>query len=48
MAGGPVGVGLIGAGNISDQYLTQLTTFPDVRVLAVADVIEERAKAQAA
>ena len=49
MAGGtgPVGVGLIGAGNISDQYLTQLTTFPDVRVLAVADVIEERAKAQA-
>ena len=49
MAGGtgPVGVGIIGAGNISDQYLTQLTTFPDVRVLAVADVIEERAKAQA-
>ncbi|PVE90980.1 Gfo/Idh/MocA family oxidoreductase [Microbacterium sp. TPD7012] len=49
MAGGtgPVGVGLIGAGNISDQYLTQLTTFPDVRVLAVADVIKERAKAQA-
>lgn len=47
MAGGPVGVGLIGAGNISDQYLTQLTTFPDVRVLAVADAIEERATTQA-
>lgn len=49
MAGGtgPVGVGIIGAGNISDQYLTQLTTFPDLRVIAVGDVIEERAKAQA-
>lgn len=45
--GGPVGVGLIGAGNISDQYLTNLTSFPDVRVVAVGDVIEERARAQA-
>jgi len=44
---GPVGVGIIGAGNISDQYLSNLTTFPDVRVIAVADLIEERAKAQA-
>ncbi|WP_223628265.1 Gfo/Idh/MocA family protein [Microbacterium sp. EST19A] len=44
---GPVGVGIIGAGNISDQYLSNLTTFPDVRVLAIADVIQERAKAQA-
>ena len=43
----PVGVGLIGAGNISDQYLTHLTSFPDVRVLAVGDLLEERAKAQA-
>lgn len=44
---GPVGVGLIGAGNISDQYLTHLTSFPDVRVLAIADVAEDRARAQA-
>lgn len=44
---GPVGVGIIGAGNISDQYLSNLTTFPDVRVLAIADVLEARAKAQA-
>lgn len=44
----PIGVGIIGAGNISDQYLTNLTSFPDVRVLAVADLIEERAGAQAA
>ncbi|MBO9624880.1 MAG: Gfo/Idh/MocA family oxidoreductase [Microbacterium sp.] len=42
-----VGVGVIGAGNISDQYLTNLTSFPDLRVLAVADVIQERARAQA-
>ncbi|NLP84516.1 Gfo/Idh/MocA family oxidoreductase [Microbacterium sp. CFH 90308] len=44
----PVGVGLIGAGNISDQYLRNLTGFPDVRVLAVGDLLEDRARAQAA
>jgi len=50
MAGstGPVGVGIIGAGNISDQYLTNLTTFPDVRVIAIGDVLEDRARDQAA
>jgi predicted dehydrogenase len=47
-ANAPVGVGLIGAGNISDQYLTHLTSFPDVRVLAVGDLLEDRARAQAA
>ncbi len=46
--GAPVGVGIIGAGNISDQYLSNLTRFPDVRVLAIADLIEERAAEQAA
>lgn len=46
-ASAPVGVGLIGAGNISDQYLTHLTSFPDVRVLAIGDLIEDRARAQA-
>jgi predicted dehydrogenase len=44
---GPVGVGIIGAGNISDQYLAQLTTFPDLRVLAIADLLPERARIQA-
>jgi len=44
----PVGVGIIGAGNISDQYLTNLTTFPDVRVLAIGDMLEDRAREQAA
>ena len=45
---GPVGVGIIGAGNISDQYLTNLTAFPDVEVLAIGDLIEDRARDQAA
>lgn len=43
----PVGVGIIGAGNISDQYLTTLTSYPDVQVLAVGDLLEDRAAAQA-
>ncbi|OIH92283.1 Gfo/Idh/MocA family protein [Curtobacterium sp. MCBA15_001] len=42
-----VGVGIIGAGNISDQYLTNLTQFADVEVLMVADLILERAASQA-
>jgi predicted dehydrogenase len=45
---GPVGVGLIGAGNISKQYLATLTRLPDVRVLFVADLDEQRAADQAA
>ncbi len=46
--GDVVGVGLIGAGNISDQYLQNLTRFPDVEVRAIGDLVEERARAQAA
>jgi predicted dehydrogenase len=45
---GPVGVGIIGAGAISDQYLTNLTGFPDVSVRMVADIDVARAAAQAA
>lgn len=45
---GPVGVGVIGAGNISTQYLTNLTSFPDVDVRFVADIDLERAVEQAA
>ncbi|HIY24971.1 MAG TPA: Gfo/Idh/MocA family oxidoreductase, partial [Candidatus Brachybacterium merdigallinarum] len=44
---GPVGVGFIGAGVISDQYLTNLTSFPDVKVLILGDLDTERAAAQA-
>jgi predicted dehydrogenase len=47
VSAGPVGVGIIGAGVISAQYLTALTTFPDVRVLFVADIDLDRAKSRA-
>lgn len=45
---GPVGVGIIGAGVISKQYLDNLTSFPDVRVVAIADLFEEAAASRAA
>ncbi|MBF4597099.1 Gfo/Idh/MocA family oxidoreductase [Curtobacterium sp. VKM Ac-2889] len=45
---GPVGVGVIGAGVISDQYLSNLTVFPDVTVRFIADIDLPRAAAQAA
>ena len=45
---GPFGVGVIGCGNISRQYLAHLTAFPDVAVVICADVDVGRAKAQAA
>jgi predicted dehydrogenase len=44
---GPVGIGVIGAGVISSQYLENLTTFPDLEVRFIADIDEERAAAQA-
>ncbi len=43
----PFGIGFIGAGMISDQYLTNLTQFPDVRVVIIGDLDTERAAAQA-
>ena len=42
-----VGIGIIGAGNISTQYLENLTKFADVEVRFVADVLLDRAAAQA-
>jgi predicted dehydrogenase len=44
---GPVGIGVVGAGNISTQYLQNLTSFPDLDVRFVADVDADRARAQA-
>ena len=44
----PVGVGVIGAGVISAQYLSNLTTFPDLAVRGVADLDPARAEARAA
>ena len=46
-ARGPVGVAVIGAGNISKQYLDNLTTFPDLKVLVIADLFEDAAEARA-
>jgi predicted dehydrogenase len=44
---GPVGVGVIGAGMISEFYLENLTRFPDTNVLAIADIDLGRAQASA-
>ncbi|MGC5166597.1 Gfo/Idh/MocA family protein [Luteimicrobium sp. DT211] len=44
---GRVGVGVIGAGVISNEYLGNLTEFPDLDVRFVADLDTERARAQA-
>ncbi|WP_062214031.1 Gfo/Idh/MocA family protein [Streptomyces sp. NBRC 109706] len=48
MTTGPVGIAVVGAGVISDAYLKALTSFPDTRVLAVADLDTERAARVAA
>jgi predicted dehydrogenase len=45
---GPVGVAVVGAGVISGQYLHNLIRFPDIRVVAVADLDADRAAAVAA
>jgi predicted dehydrogenase len=47
MTAGPVGVAVVGAGAISDAYLRNLTAFPDVRVLGVADLDTGRAEEKA-
>jgi predicted dehydrogenase len=48
MAGtGPVGVGFIGTGMISNTYLEHLSKFPDVRVVILGDLDTARAAAQA-
>jgi len=44
----PFGIGVIGCGNISNQYLRNLAGFPDVAVLICADLDAARAKAQSA
>ena len=44
----PVGVGVIGAGTISDTYLENLTSFADTHVLAIGDIFPEAARKKAA
>ncbi|HEY7131058.1 MAG TPA: Gfo/Idh/MocA family oxidoreductase [Candidatus Limnocylindrales bacterium] len=46
--GGPVRVGLVGAGNISTEYLRTLARCPDVRVVAIGDLLPDAARARAA
>ncbi|RCS61760.1 gfo/Idh/MocA family oxidoreductase [Brachybacterium sp. JB7] len=46
-ATGPVGVGIIGAGTISGQYLENLTSFPDVAVHIIGDLYPEAAAKRA-
>ncbi|MDP9867715.1 MULTISPECIES: Gfo/Idh/MocA family protein [Streptosporangium] len=41
---GPVGVAVVGCGTISHQYLRNLTSFPDLRVVGCADLDVERAR----
>ncbi|WP_214409764.1 Gfo/Idh/MocA family protein [Sphaerisporangium fuscum] len=47
MTTGPVGVAVVGAGAISDAYLRNLTAFPDLQVLGVADLDVGRAREKA-
>ena len=44
----PVGIGVIGAGTISDTYLENLTSFADTEVLAIGDIVPEAAREKAA
>ncbi|MCW1803996.1 Gfo/Idh/MocA family protein [Brachybacterium squillarum] len=43
----PIGVGFIGVGVISDTYLENLSSFPDVEVLILGDLDLDRARSQA-
>ncbi|MFE6997399.1 Gfo/Idh/MocA family protein [Microbacterium sp. NPDC057659] len=42
-----IGIGVIGAGVISDTYLQNLGSFPDAEVHIVGDLLRDRAQAQA-
>lgn len=46
--GEPFGIAVVGCGVISNQYLRNLSQFPDVQVLFCADIDIDRAKSQAA
>lgn len=42
----PVGIGLIGAGNISSQYLTAVKSFPILEIKGIADLNNDAARAR--
>jgi predicted dehydrogenase len=46
-ASGPVGVGFVGTGMISNTYLDNLTKFPDIKVVILGDLDQDRARTQA-
>jgi predicted dehydrogenase len=46
-AAGSTRVAIVGAGNVSDEYLRALTSYPDLVVTAVADLDPARARARA-
>ena len=48
MTSAPLGVGIVGTGNISMTYLRNAALFPGVRLIACADVSAESAAARAA
>jgi len=43
----PVKVGIIGCGNISSAYIKGMQRFPILQIIRTADLVQERAKAQA-
>jgi len=47
VSAGPVGVAVIGAGKISEQYLPNMLGFPDLDLRFVADLLPEVARTQA-
>ncbi|MBV9794766.1 MAG: Gfo/Idh/MocA family oxidoreductase [Actinobacteria bacterium] len=44
---GPLGVAVVGCGTVSEEYLPNLTSFPDLDVLFCADLVTDRARDQA-
>lgn len=40
-------VGIVGAGNISPQYLKHIATYPDLEIVAISDLLEERSAEKA-
>ena len=44
----PVGIGIIGTGNISDAYLKAAPKFPVLKIVACADINMDAAQAKAA
>lgn len=47
MSAGPLRLGIIGAGSVVDLYMSTISTYPDVEVLAIADRHPDRAAARA-